>query len=81
MLGKREGGREGRQGENEREGAIEKERRKRENKHAPNRLAIEREGKKEEERERERAVPKEKHKEIKGKGERGLEKPGSHKSQ
>lgn len=45
--------REGRQGENEREGAIEKERRKRENKHAPNRLAIEREGKKEEERERE----------------------------
>lgn len=37
---------------NEREGEIENERRKRENKHVPNRLAIEREGKKREERER-----------------------------
>ncbi len=36
--------------ENERKGEIENERRKRENKHPPNRLAIEREGKKEEER-------------------------------
>lgn len=54
---------------NERQGEIENERRKRENKHAPNRLAIEREGKKG--REGERTVPKEKHKKTKGKRERG----------
>lgn len=49
-----------------REGETEKERRKRENKHAPNRFAIEREGKKAEGREK-RTVPKEKHKKIKEK--------------
>ena len=66
----RENREEGKARENEREEEIENERRKRENKHAPNRLAIETEGKKEG-REGERTVPKEKHRKIKGKRERG----------
>lgn len=71
------GGEEGGKG-NKREGEIENERRKRENKHASNRLAIEREERKKE-KDYKRTEPKEKHKKIKEEREPG--KVGSHKRQ
>lgn len=66
--------------ENEREGETENERRKRENKHAPNRLAIERDGKKRK-RGRNNCAQGKTQENKREKGERELEKAGSHKRQ